>query len=140
MRSDFLPLISSNVRLVLMVRTPQLMSKPIPPGEMDPESASTAATPPMGNPYPKCMSGMAKDLPTMPGRHATFATCCGELSSMIESNMLSFEKITASVLIQGICSLDISHLLSSIFLNLPLQAMITSHQMKLLEVRAGTEI
>jgi hypothetical protein len=31
-------------------RIPQLMSNPIPPGEITPVSTSTAATPPIGNP------------------------------------------------------------------------------------------
>ncbi len=66
---------------VVMTRTPQLMSYPTPPGEMAPSSRSTAATPPMGNPYPQWMSGMASDHFTIPGRWATFATCCSAGSS-----------------------------------------------------------
>ena len=50
---------------------------------MDPEFSSTAATPPMGNPYPQWMSGMAMELPTIPGRHATLAACWGALSERI---------------------------------------------------------
>jgi hypothetical protein len=38
------------VRLVRTSRIPQLMSKPIPPGEMTPTSGSIAATPPIGKP------------------------------------------------------------------------------------------
>ena len=85
--ASFLSPMSSRVRSVLMRRTPQLMSKPIPPGEMDPESASTAATPPMGNPYPQWMSGMAMELPTIPGRQATLAACCGALSARMQEIM-----------------------------------------------------
>ena len=40
-------------RFVATKRTPQLISKPIPPGEITPSSASTAATPPIGKPYPQ---------------------------------------------------------------------------------------
>ena len=68
----------------MMRRTPQLMSKPMPPGEMEPVDSSTAATPPMGKPYPQWMSGMAMELPTIPGRHATLAACWGALSARIE--------------------------------------------------------
>ena len=67
---------SSRRRSVITSRTPQLMSKPTPPGEMTPFSASIAATPPMGKPYPQWMSGMAMLAFTMPGRVATLATCC----------------------------------------------------------------
>jgi hypothetical protein len=38
--------------------TPQLISKPMPPGEITPSGSAVAATPPTGNPYPSCMSGM----------------------------------------------------------------------------------
>ena len=41
---------SSSVRSVSASRMPQLMSKPIPPGEMTPVSTSIAATPPIGKP------------------------------------------------------------------------------------------
>jgi hypothetical protein len=41
---------------------------------MTPDSQSNAATPPMGNPYPEWMSGMAIEALTMPGRQATFRT------------------------------------------------------------------
>ena len=80
---------SSRVRSVLMRRTPQFMSKPMPPGEMDPESASTAATPPMGKPYPQWMSGIAMELPTIPGRQATLAACWGALSARMDEIIAS---------------------------------------------------
>jgi hypothetical protein len=41
---------SASVSVVRNTRMPQLMSKPIPPGEITPVSARNAATPPMGNP------------------------------------------------------------------------------------------
>jgi len=41
---------SSLVKLEVNNLTPQLMSKPIPPGEIPPCSASSAATPPMEKP------------------------------------------------------------------------------------------
>ena len=41
---------SASVRLVRMTRTPQLMSKPTPPGETTPSSNLVAATPPIGKP------------------------------------------------------------------------------------------
>jgi len=41
------------VRLVNTKRIPQLISNPIPPGDITPVSASNAATPPIGNPYPE---------------------------------------------------------------------------------------
>ena len=48
---------SSMVRLDLMSLTPQLMSNPTPPGDTIPFLMLNAATPPIGNPYPKWMSG-----------------------------------------------------------------------------------
>ena len=41
---------SSSLRSVRMSRIPQLMSNPMPPGEITPESARKAATPPIGKP------------------------------------------------------------------------------------------
>lgn len=55
--------------------TPQLMSKPTPPGltiELG-SFISNAAILPMANPYPECISGNPTDLPTMPGKAATLA-------------------------------------------------------------------
>src|SRR5438309_1004246 len=52
--------ISSNVRSVRTKRMPQLMSKPIPPGEMTPWSGSIAAKPPIGKPEP-CGSPNGKE-------------------------------------------------------------------------------
>ena len=49
-RSLIFGLTSSTVRLVCTNRTPQLMSKPTPPGDNTPSSESVAATPPMGKP------------------------------------------------------------------------------------------
>lgn len=50
---------SSRVRFDVRYRTQQFMSKPTPPGLITPPfSGSKAATPPMGKPYPQCMSGM----------------------------------------------------------------------------------
>ena len=53
-------------RLVRMSRTPQLMSKPTPPGDTTAwgSAMSNAATLPMAKPYPECMSGRAMDLCT----------------------------------------------------------------------------
>ncbi|OQC62312.1 MAG: hypothetical protein BWX50_01645 [Euryarchaeota archaeon ADurb.Bin009] len=73
-RSRFLPARSASVRGVVIRRTPQLMSNPTPPGDMTPSVMSNAATPPMGNPYPQWMSGMASECFTIPGRVATFAS------------------------------------------------------------------
>ncbi len=80
----------------------QLMSKPIPPGEITPSSASMAATPPIGKPYPQWMSGIAKDGPTMPGRVATLAACSGALSSRSDGTISSEAKIIASVLMPAL--------------------------------------
>ena len=41
---------SASVRFVRRRRMPQLISNPIPPGEITPSFTSKAATPPMGNP------------------------------------------------------------------------------------------
>ena len=63
-------------------RTPHEMSNPTPPGDTTPPSSgSVAATPPMGNPYPQWMSGMAYEASTMPGSVATLATCSTARSS-----------------------------------------------------------
>ena len=63
------------------------MSNPTPPGDTTPPaSTSVAATPPMGNPYPQCTSGMAYDAPTMPGNVATFATCSSVRSPATSGN------------------------------------------------------
>ena len=69
-----------------MSRIPQLMSKPMPPGEITPESARKAATPPIGKPYPQCPSGMQRDARTMPGRQATLVTCSNTPSSICSSS------------------------------------------------------
>jgi hypothetical protein len=59
-----------------MVLTPHEMSNPTPPAETTPPfSASNAATPPMGKPYPQCASGMAYEAFTMPGKVATWVAC-----------------------------------------------------------------
>ena len=67
-------------------RTPQLISKPTPPGEMatpiSPASISVATTPPIGNPYPKCQSAMAHASPTIPGIPAVLHNCSGLRSSV----------------------------------------------------------
>lgn len=49
-------------------RTPQLMSKPTPPGDTMAagSSMSNAATFPTANPYPLWMSGMPMEDPTIP--------------------------------------------------------------------------
>ena len=70
-----------------MSRIPQLMSKPIPPGEMTPVSARNAATPPIGKPYPQCPSGMQRAARTMPGRQATFVTCSKTPASICASSV-----------------------------------------------------
>eukprot|EP01139_Manchomonas_bermudensis_P012299 Amastigsp_a346298_17.p3 type:complete len:157 gc:universal Amastigsp_a346298_17:484-954(+) len=68
---------SSIRRFVRKSRTPQLMSKPTPPGDTTASgsSISKAATPPIGNPYPECTSGIAMAHPTMPGSCETLAIC-----------------------------------------------------------------
>ena len=50
-------------RLVRMSLTPQLISKPTPPGDTTASGfpMSNAATFPMAKPYPECMSGSAID-------------------------------------------------------------------------------
>lgn len=50
-------------RLVRMSLTPQLMSKPTPPGDTTASGfpMSNAATFPIAKPYPECMSGSAID-------------------------------------------------------------------------------
>ena len=73
---------SSRSRLAASRRTPQEISNPTPPGETTPPAAgSVAATPPIGNPYPRCRSGIAYDAVTMPGKVATLATCSSERSA-----------------------------------------------------------
>ncbi len=72
--SRILPAMSASVRGVVISLTPQLMSKPTPPGDMTPSVMSNAATPPIGNPYPQWISGMASECFTIPGRVATFAS------------------------------------------------------------------
>ena len=51
--SSSLSSMSACLRLVFINLTPQLMSKPTPPGETIPFFSLNAATPPIGNPYPK---------------------------------------------------------------------------------------
>ncbi len=67
-------------------RTPQLISKPTPPGDIappnSPASTSVATTPPIGNPYPKCQSAMAHASPTIPGIAAVLHNCSGLRSSV----------------------------------------------------------
>ena len=77
------PLTSLKERGVVRSLTPQLISKPTPPGEMTPSSRENAATPPMGNPYPQWISGMARAFFMMPGIVATFASCCSAPASRI---------------------------------------------------------
>ncbi len=62
-------LTSERRRFVRTSRIPQLMSKPIPPGEMTPFSGSKAATPPIGKPYPQCASAMAYEYFDDPREH-----------------------------------------------------------------------
>ena len=75
--SSFSGCTSASVKFVLTNRTPQLISKPTPPGETTAFGSftSNAATFPMANPYPECTSGNAIDRPTIPGNDATFAIC-----------------------------------------------------------------
>ncbi len=84
--SRFLPARSASVRGVVISRTPQLMSNPTPPGDMTPSVLSNAATPPMGNPYPQWMSGMASECFTIPGRVATFASWRTAPSSRVSAS------------------------------------------------------
>ena len=60
-----------------------------------PSAASKAATPPIGKPYPSCMSGIASDAPTMPGRCATLHTCSRERSPRMAASSLSLAKTRA---------------------------------------------
>ena len=46
-----------------------------------PRAASVAATPPIGNPYPQCTSGIAYDASTIPGSSATLTTCSSARSA-----------------------------------------------------------
>lgn len=57
---------AARTRFVLRSRTPQLMSKPTPPGDTTASGSamSNAATLPMANPYPECTSGRAMDFCT----------------------------------------------------------------------------
>ena len=61
-----------------------------------PSAGSVAHTPPMQNPYPQWMSGMARLAPWMPGSVATFATCSGAWSLRIDSISLSLAKMRPS--------------------------------------------
>ena len=70
-----LGLASASDRFVRSRRTPQLMSYPTPPGLIMPSSASMAATPPTGNPYPSWPSGSTTTWPTTPGIDATLVAC-----------------------------------------------------------------
>ena len=92
MSSRFLPARSASVRGVVINRTPQLMSNPTPPGDMTPSVMSNAATPPMGNPYPQWISGMASEFFTIPGRVATFASCLTAPSSSVSASVRERKK------------------------------------------------
>ena len=81
--------ICSSSRSVLSSLTPQLMSYPTPPGLIMPSSASMAATPPTGNPYPSCPSGSTTPCPTMPGMDATLQACLMVRSVIIFSSSVS---------------------------------------------------
>ncbi len=48
------------------------MSNPIPPGLTIPSSKSNPATPPIGKPYPGCVSGIAYAGPLIPCNLDTF--------------------------------------------------------------------
>jgi hypothetical protein len=48
------------------------------------------------------MSGIAIDLPTIPGMQATFAACSGALSALTDCISLSFEKMMAEVDMHGL--------------------------------------
>ena len=89
------------VREVRSSRTPQLMSKPTPPGETTPSSTVVAATPPTGNPYPQWKSGMAMEAPTIPGRHATLATCSSASSPPSCSSRAASAKTSPGALMPG---------------------------------------
>ena len=80
---------SSRPRLVRTRRTPQLMSKPTPPGETTPSASSIAATPPIGKPVAPVDVRHRDAGVTMPGRVATFATCCSASSCPACSNRLA---------------------------------------------------
>ena len=93
--------ISEILRSVEHNRTPQLMSNPTPPGEIEPpcspQSTSVATTPPIGKPYPKCQSAIAHASPTIPGRLAVFTSWAGDLSSEWPDKCLSSDTSIASV-------------------------------------------
>src|SRR4051794_4675659 len=61
-----------------------------------PSSGSMAATPPIENPYPQWMSGIARLAPWMPGRNATLATCSGAWSLSTLWISFSLAKISPS--------------------------------------------
>jgi len=52
-KASFLGIPSLEQSEVLITLTPQLMSKPTPPGEITPLSIRVAPTPPIGKPYPQ---------------------------------------------------------------------------------------
>src|SRR3990167_4723142 len=82
--------ISSAARSVRRQRMPQAISNHTPPAEMiPPRSGSNAATPPMGNPYPQCASGMVMAAPTSPGSRATLPICSSTFSSIAASRPAS---------------------------------------------------
>ncbi len=91
---------SSAISPVESSLTPQLISKPTPPGDIappcSPYSTDVATTPPMGNPYPKCQSAIAHASPTMPGNSAVFTSCCGVLSSKLPCSIFGSATIIAS--------------------------------------------
>ena len=107
---------SSFPRFDASTLTPQFISKPIPPGVIMPVSESKAATPPIENPYPMCISGIANECLRMPGIAATFFTCWIDLSSLISSRSFSLTKILPETFISP--SLGISQVTSLIFLSL----------------------
>src|SRR5262249_25652933 len=76
-------------------RTPQLISNPIPPGEIAPSGKRVAATPPTGNPYPSCMSGIPRAASTIPGSVVTLTSCSRLRSRAIRANCSGSAKTRA---------------------------------------------
>ena len=103
---------SSTLHSSATILTPQLMSKPTPPGEIEPPSSpqltSVARTPPIGKPYPKCQSAIAHASPTTPGIDAMFTSCDIERSSLLFAKCSGLDTIMASTFIEPCFRIRIS--------------------------------
>ena len=103
---------SSTLHSRATIRTPQLMSNPTPPGEIEPpcspQLTSVARTPPIGNPYPKCQSAIAQASPTTPGIDAILTSCDIERSSLLLARCAESATIIASTFIDACWRMRIS--------------------------------